>query len=104
MDQYNTSTQSRQYTHLSKEDRTKIEAGLKHGGSHYEIARDLGTSQSSIDRKAKKGTVHQQRNGEITGVHFADVGQSRNDEARLGSRRPLKIYQSRDFIAEAAAR
>ncbi|MCL1915073.1 MAG: helix-turn-helix domain-containing protein [Eubacteriaceae bacterium] len=100
MSQDNTITPSRQYTQLSKDDRIKIEAGLKHADTHYKIARDHGRSQSTIDREVKKGTVPQQRNGSIAFVYFADVGQSRHEEARLGSRRPLKIAQCRAFMAE----
>ncbi|MCL1914829.1 MAG: helix-turn-helix domain-containing protein [Eubacteriaceae bacterium] len=65
MGQDNTSTTSRQYIHLSKEDRTKIEAGLKHADTRYKIAKELDRSQSTIDREVKKGTVTQQRNGAI---------------------------------------
>ncbi|MCL1914388.1 MAG: helix-turn-helix domain-containing protein [Eubacteriaceae bacterium] len=55
MGQYNTSTQSRQYTQLSKEDRTKIEAGLKRADTRCKIAKELGRSQSTIDKESEKG-------------------------------------------------
>ncbi|MCL1914828.1 MAG: hypothetical protein FWG10_13375 [Eubacteriaceae bacterium] len=38
------------------------------------------------------------------GRYFADVGQSRHDEARLGSRRLLKIAQCAAFLDEVDSR
>jgi len=96
----NSITSSKHYEHLSRDERVRIESGIKHGDSSYAIAKELGRSQSTIDREIAKASVPQERNGVISSVYFADVGQARHEEARIRSRREPKIEQCTDFLAE----
>ena len=91
------------YTHITLDERGKIEAYLEDGKSLREIARRLGRSVSTISEEVKRGTVHQIKNDKDVYVYYADTAQLKYERKRLNSvSLPFDELYSAQFFEELA--
>lgn len=98
MDNLNSITTIKNYTHLSFEERFYIETRLNQGDSITAIAKALNRSRTTIYSEIKRGTVSQIKQNNKVEIYYADAGQSIYEKARLNCGRESLFEQSRDFL------
>ena len=95
---------TKQYTHLTKIERGRIEELVKAGKGIRAIARILERSVSTISLEIKRGTVHQIIRDKDVYIYYADTAQRRYEKNRENSvQRSFKEKYSIKFFKELAA-
>lgn len=88
----------RKGSHLSGEERKKIEMLLKEGWSPYKIGKELGRAANTIRNEIKRGTTTILFNSFEKTSYFADTGQIVYFKNRERCRMPEKIETCKPFI------
>jgi IS30 family transposase len=100
MGHYFDSTREASYNQLTFEDRTAIEALLRHRASPKEIAEDRKRHISTIYREIARGSCIQIVGGVEKSAYFAELAQSRHDAARGRSSGKSKFEAAHAFVEE----
>ena len=74
MDNLNSNTTIKNYTHLSLEERFYIETRIKEKDTVSAIAKALGRSRTTIYSEIKRGTVSQIKQNKHVKIYYADAG------------------------------
>lgn len=100
MEQNNSTTKLKKYTHLSERQRYKIEALLERKIAIKEIARVLGYSRSTLHREIRRGTISRiQSDWTEKKKYRANVAQANYTKRCPNRERSLKIGKDRQLEA-----
>ena len=99
MSKKHSTTNIRNFKHLTAFQRGQIQALLKEGLPKTRIAQKIGIARSTLYEELKRGTV-EQMNSDLTKrrEYFADTGQLVYEEHRTVCRKPYKVDVASDFL------
>lgn len=99
MDNLNSNTTIKNYTHLSLAERFYIETRIKEKDTVSAIAKALGRSRTTIYSEIKRGTVSQIKQNKHVKIYYADAGQAIYEKARLNCGRESKFKHCQKFLS-----
>ena len=99
MSKEHSTTNIRNFKHLTAFQRGQIQALLKEGLPKMRIAQKVGIARSTLYEELKRGTVEQMKS-DLTKrrEYFADTGQLVYEEHRTVCRKPYKVDVASDFL------
>ena len=99
MSEKHSTTNTRNFKHLTPYQRGEIQALLREGLPKTKIAQTIGIARSTLYAELARGTVTQM-NSDLTKRHeyFADTGQLVYQAHRTACRKPYKVDVASDFL------